>query len=116
LHGVGESNTAYNTMGGPRVLSYGWDPDLYDVPGQPQHNQAHHLAAFIIAGMSDVNILGHDLAKDEALGLDGTVFSYNEHDYNLSLKAIELGKSMAKDNYNDQNIKYDIYKVIHPNL
>jgi hypothetical protein len=98
-------------MGGPRVLSYGWDPELYDVPGQPQHNQAHHLAAFIIAGIDDVTYKGQNRADIESYVLDRIV-QPSSQDERLSKKGIEIGRKLKTNTYDIQQLGKAIYQQI----
>jgi hypothetical protein len=108
LHHVGESNLAYNTMGGPRVGWWGGDPSNYDPVGDPRGNQAHHFAAFLIAGLESPG-----RARTEAEALDDNPFYHNKADYSLSIKAIELATRINyTKNYEVQNIGKDVYNSI----
>jgi hypothetical protein len=65
LHGVTESPIASQLFGAGRVRSYGWNAKYVEFNNRDA-NQAHHLAAFVIAGIDN----GKSLADVEAYTLD----------------------------------------------
>jgi hypothetical protein len=113
LAGVGKSPIAYVLFGGKRIGAEGWKPELYDKAGEPQHNQAHHLAMFIIEGMNK----GRDVAETEAKILDDTniellgIFK-NENDVMLSEIGIDIGRSITKGQINLSQLEVEILKKI----
>jgi hypothetical protein len=100
LAGVGNSPIAYVLFGGRRVGAEGWKPELYDEPGNPKPNQAHHLAMFISEGMNK----SRSLAETEAWVIDGISLkkyginfdARNENDLILSQIGIEIGKILSE--------------------
>jgi hypothetical protein len=65
LHGVGESPLASKLFGYNRSQSHGWN-ERYVEFNNRNANQAHHFAAFVIAGIDN----GKTLADFEAIALD----------------------------------------------
>jgi hypothetical protein len=100
LAGVGNCPIAYVLFGGRRVGAEGWKPELYDEPGNPKPNQAHHLAMFISEGMNK----SRSLAETEAWVIDGISLkkyginfdARNENDLILSQIGIEIGKILSE--------------------
>jgi hypothetical protein len=111
LAGVGNSPIAYVLFGGPRIGANGWKPELYDKAGEPQHNQAHHLAMFIILGINH----GRTLSRIEAEVLDGLSLlgsKRNDNDILLSKIGSEIGRMIIRNELNLKNLEDYIIKQI----
>jgi hypothetical protein len=98
-------------FGGPRIGANGWKPELYDKAGEPQHNQAHHLAMFIILGINH----GRTLSRIEAEVLDGLSLlgsKRNDNDILLSKIGSEIGRMIIRNELNLKNLEDYIIKQI----
>jgi len=109
-----DSNAAYNLLSGPRLGAVGWNPKYWDnghlyeknAQGQPVLiNQAHHFAAFFIAGLEN-----DPLAEAKSIGLD--LVPYNSGDLSLSDIAIQLGQSIRNKTTSWNQLPLYVYTLI----
>lgn len=115
VHGIGSSNAAFNLFGGPRIGTKGWkeaywdNGEQYDADGKPI-NQAHHFAAFFIAGLH----YGKDIARGEARALDDriSITGYNPQDLALSRIAIELADKVRRGQITWEQLPGEAYRTL----
>jgi hypothetical protein len=88
IHKVGESPLAESLFGRERVGAYGWKDELQE-KGNPEYNQAHHLAAYIIATID----YGDEIAMKEAYLMD----KHHPYDIQVSLIATNIA-NLIKNN------------------
>ena len=106
LHGVGESPLASKLFGFKRSQSHGWN-ERYVEFNNRNANQAHHLAAFVIAGIDNGRTLGYLQAE-----LLDDVFIVNKPDVHLGKAGAGLGNALRKDTIPATRIGEDVYTII----
>lgn len=107
LHGVGESPLASKLFGYNRSQSHGWNAKYVEF-NNLNANQAHHFAAFVIAGIDK----GEGFARWEAEVLDAPYLGNNPPDIALGYKGATVGESIRTSRVNTSNIKTTVYNAI----
>ncbi len=103
LHDVGESPLAEALFGRDRVGAYGWEHELQE-KGNPEYNQAHHLAAYLIATFD----YGDTIAMKEAYVIDKN----HPYDIKLSLIASNIANLLVQNKVSLSNLWKAIYDRI----
>jgi hypothetical protein len=106
LHNVGDSPLAQALFGRDRVGAYGWKEELQE-KGNPEYNQAHHLAAYIIATFD----YGDTIAMKEAYLVDEN----HPYDIKVSLIATNIANLLLQNEVNLNNLWKAIYDRIKDN-
>jgi hypothetical protein len=101
LTGKGESPLARTLFGGERISAYGYAKNIQET-GQPATNQAHHLAAYILAGASYYPV---EFAKEAGRVSDRK----NPPDLQLAKIGAKLGEQMKKEQIQPRKIGETIY-------
>jgi hypothetical protein len=115
--GIGESPLARELFGGNRVKVSGWKDDLIEVGDKKKklmQNQAHHLAAYVIAGSKYGGAIGSQMATIQDNGTLGNKKS--EQDITLGKIGANLGDRIKSGEIKPQDIGRAVYSEIRTTL